>query len=179
MTIRPRAAIAAATLAAIALVGGCSSSKDASSTTTTAPSATSTTAGTTTKAEFVTAANAICVKAGTQAAKDQSGESSATAAATMNEEITLLADMVNQIKALPQPAGADAPTEVYSTMATLQAGLASFAQAAESGDKTAGGAEEAQVESQSAAAFAAFNAYGLTACAATVAPDNSTTTTTA
>jgi hypothetical protein len=175
MTIRPRVAIAAAALAAVALVGGCSSSSsDASSATTTTAASSG---GTTTKAQFIAAANGICTNADSQFATDATGMntgSAASALASMQTMTNTLASMVSAIKALPQPTGADAPTEVYSTAATLQSGLDGLVQAAQSNEQAKGNEIEAQLNGELAATNAAWNAYGLTACSSSMSSTSTT-----
>lgn len=166
MSIRTRTAIAAVALSAVALVAGCSSSKDdASSSTTVASSAAS--AGSTTKAAFVTAADAICVKGNAELNSIVYGARQSSlneSASSLQAQAKVLDTMIAEIKALPQPTGADAPTQLYSTAEAMQTTLGQLVQSAQANDEAQAGKLSSQLGTETAAANKAWDAYGLSSC---------------
>jgi len=166
MPIRTRTAIAATMLAAVALVGGCSSSKDDASSSTTVASSGASSSGTT-KAAFVTAADALCVKGNAELSKityGPAGTSLTEGASSLQAQAQVLDTMIAGIKALPQPTGADAPTELYSTVEAMQTTLGQLVQAAQANDETQASKLSSQLGTESDAANRAWDAYGLTSC---------------
>lgn len=161
-----------ALLAGLALAGAaCSSDSTTTATSTTTAAVTTTTAAATTKAEFITAGNAIC--------KDMNTKSAAITAAlpggkpTTNEDYAklftengdLIATTLEQLKALPQPSG-DAETleAVYADVEALIGWSRKGAAAYRSGDATTAQAARSEGSAVQNKANASSNAYGLTEC---------------
>jgi hypothetical protein len=165
MPIRTRTAIAAVSLAAIALVAGCSSSKDDASSSTTVAAASS--GGSTTKAAFVSAASEICAKGNTQMGSVGSGENGDTLTQGLpglKEQAQILGDMISQLQALPQPTGADSTTALYPPLEQMTTALDQMVTAAESNDEAAAAKAATQLNTASDQANQVWDAYGITTC---------------
>ncbi len=172
MPIRTRTAIAAVAVATVALVAGCSSSKDGASSTTTVASASS---ATTTKAEFITAASSTCSTMNAKMAAAGAGEnydSLAAAIPGLQAQSDLLDQTITEIKALPQPTGADSPTELYSSIAAVQSTLQQLVTAAKANDTAQAAQLSNQLNTQTDAANKVWDAYGLTTCGSDTSTKN-------
>ena len=119
-----------------------------------------------TKASYLVKANAICKTMNSRvAAVPAPGHDPKKAAAAIDQQRAIVDQTLQQLRALPVPAGQGAQLEaVYATVDKVIAATAAYSAAVRAGDKAAATAAAKQIIATQTRANAASIKYGLTVC---------------
>ena len=120
------------------------------------------------KRAYITAADAICDTMNQRvAALGAPGDDPTKQAKVTDQTAAIVADTLHKLRALPVPAGqATAVAAIYAKVDRLLTDSAKLSAAIRANDQPTAQSDEAALQTDSAAANAASNTYGLTVCGA-------------
>ena len=120
------------------------------------------------KRAYITAADAICDTMNQRvAALGAPGDDQALQAKVTDQTAAIVVDTLHKLRALPVPAGqATAVAAIYAKVDRLLTDSAKLSAAIRANDQPTAQNDEAALQTDSAAANAASNTYGLTVCGA-------------